>query len=33
VVSLLGIDIALSDDAIRPHVATVTYCQENILVS
>lgn len=33
VVSLLGIDIALSDEAIRPHVAIVTYCQENILVS
>ena len=33
VVSLLGIDIALSDDAIRPHVATVSYCEENILVS
>lgn len=33
VVSLLGIDIALSDMAIRPHVATVSYCQENILAS
>lgn len=33
VVSLLGIDIALSDEAIQPHVATVTYCEENILVS
>lgn len=33
VVSMLGIDIALSEEAIRPHVATVTYCQENILVS
>ena len=33
VVSLLGIDIALSDIAIRPHVATVNYCAENILAS
>ncbi len=33
VVSLLGIDIALSEEAIQPHVATVTYCEENILVS
>ncbi len=33
VVSMLGIDIALSDEAIRPHVATVSYCSENILIS
>lgn len=33
VVSMLGIDIALSDDIIRPRVATVTYCEENILAS
>lgn len=33
VVNVLGIDIALSDEAIRPHVATVTYCEENILAS
>lgn len=33
VVSMLGIDIALSDEAIRPHVATVSYCEENILAS
>ena len=33
VVTLLGIDIALSEQAIRPHVATVSYCAENILAS
>lgn len=33
VVAVLGIDIALSDEAIRPSVASVTYCAENILVS
>ena len=33
VVSMLGIEIALSDEAIRPRVATVTYCEENILSS
>lgn len=33
VVAILGIDIALSDMAVRPHVATVRYTDENILVS
>ncbi|MFQ6021609.1 MAG: hypothetical protein ACE5NW_02705 [Acidiferrobacterales bacterium] len=33
VVAILGIDIALSDIAVRPHVATVRYTDENILVS
>ncbi len=33
VVSILGIDIALSDLALQPHVATVRYTDENILVS
>lgn len=33
VVSLLGIEIALTDEAFQPHVATVRYCQENILAS
>ncbi|MFQ5936155.1 MAG: hypothetical protein ACE5LB_07100 [Acidiferrobacterales bacterium] len=33
VVAILGIDIALSDLAVRPHVATVRYTDENILVS
>ncbi|GMR21341.1 MAG: hypothetical protein BMS9Abin36_1941 [Gammaproteobacteria bacterium] len=33
VVNILGIDIALSDEAIRPSVASVTYCSENILAS
>lgn len=33
VVSILGIDIALSEMAVRPHVATVRYTDENILVS
>ncbi|MFQ5994631.1 MAG: hypothetical protein ACE5K1_06015 [Acidiferrobacterales bacterium] len=33
VVAILGIDIALSDMAVRPQVATVRYTDENILVS
>lgn len=33
VVAILGIDIALSEMAVRPHVATVRYTDENILVS
>jgi hypothetical protein len=33
VVAILGIDIALSEVAVRPHVATVRYTEENILVS
>ncbi len=33
VVSILGIDIALSEMALQPHVATVRYTDENILVS
>jgi hypothetical protein len=33
VVAILGIDIALSDMAVRPHVATVRYTDQNILVS
>jgi hypothetical protein len=33
VVSILGIDIALSDDALQPQVATVRFAAENILVS
>lgn len=32
-VSILGVDIALSDEAIRPSVATVRFGEENILVS
>lgn len=33
VVALLGIDIALTDDAARPHVATAAFGQEHVLVS
>ncbi|MHB1951210.1 MAG: hypothetical protein ACYCQK_07015 [Acidiferrobacteraceae bacterium] len=33
IVTLLGIDIALTDDAIRPHVATAAFGEEHILVS
>ena len=33
VVSIIGVDIALSDEAIRPHVATVRYTTDHILVS
>lgn len=33
VVSILGVDIALNEDAIHPHVATVRYTTEYILVS
>lgn len=32
-VSILGIDIALSDEIIQPAVATVRFGDENILVS
>lgn len=32
-VAILGVDIALSDEAIRPQVATVRFAAENILVS
>lgn len=30
---ILGVDIALSDEAIRPHVATVTFGGNHILAS
>lgn len=33
VVALLGLDIALSDNATHPHVATVKLADEHILVS
>jgi hypothetical protein len=33
VVSILGVDIALSDEVINPQVATVRFAEENILVS
>lgn len=33
VVSLLGIDISLSNDAISPHVATAAFAERHILVS
>jgi hypothetical protein len=33
VVAILGIEIALSEMALRPHVATVRYTDQNILVS
>jgi hypothetical protein len=33
VIALLGLDIALSDEAIRPHVATARLSAEHILVS
>jgi hypothetical protein len=32
-VSILGVDIALSEEAIQPSVATVRFGDENILVS
>jgi len=33
VTSILGVDIALSDEALRPHVATVTFGGSHILAS
>jgi hypothetical protein len=33
VVAIIGVDIALSDDVVRPQVATVRFAAENILVS
>lgn len=33
IVTLLGIDIALTADAMRPHVATAAFGEEHILVS
>lgn len=33
VVAILGIDIALCDEALQPQVATVRFMSENILVS
>jgi len=33
VVTILGVDIALSDETLRPQVATVRFAAENILVS
>ncbi len=33
VVAILGVDIALSDAAVQPQVATVRFSEENILVS
>ena len=33
VVALLGIDIALTDDAMQPHVATASFGTDHILVS
>lgn len=33
VVAILGVDIALSDDALNPHAATVRFAAEHILVS
>ncbi len=33
VIAILGVDIALSDAAVRPQVATVRFSEENILVS
>lgn len=33
IVSLLGVDIALSDDAVHPHVATAQFTDMHILVS
>ena len=32
-VAILGVDIALSDEAMRPHVATVTFGGSHILAS
>lgn len=33
VTNIIGVDIALSDEAIRPHVATVTFGTNHILAS
>jgi len=33
IVAILGVDIALSDSAIHPHVATAKLAAEHILVS
>ena len=33
IVAILGVDIALSNVAVRPQVATVRFSSENILVS
>ncbi len=33
VVAIIGVDIALSDEVVRPQVATVRFAAENILVS
>ncbi|OGI46403.1 MAG: hypothetical protein A2637_01590 [Candidatus Muproteobacteria bacterium RIFCSPHIGHO2_01_FULL_65_16] len=33
VVTILGVDIALTDEAVRPQVATVRFAATNILVS
>jgi hypothetical protein len=33
VIAMLGMDIALSDEAVRPHVATATLSAEHILAS
>lgn len=33
VVAILGVDIALHDEALHPQVATVRFASENILVS
>jgi hypothetical protein len=33
VVTILGVDIALSDEVIHPQVATVRFAEANILVS
>jgi len=33
VVAMIGVDIALTDDAARPHVATVELADDHILVS
>ncbi|TAM48189.1 MAG: hypothetical protein EPN55_00440 [Gammaproteobacteria bacterium] len=33
VIAILGVDIALSDSAVQPQVATVRFSEENILVS
>ena len=33
VTNIIGVDIALSDDAVRPHVATVTFGGNHILSS
>ncbi|MHB1514795.1 MAG: hypothetical protein ACYCVY_03635 [Acidiferrobacteraceae bacterium] len=33
IVTLLGIDIALTDEAMQPHVATASFGEQHILVS